>query len=322
MLCIMCGDVQIIRKYSNKKTKFVGRLQGLQAYQAHTIESALALTVKNEWHIIDAPQHFSKTYGFVMAWGGQKLHSWICHWMKTWELPKLMKGQHAKVFTLLSDPMVAAELQEYMCGPWIQKNLQPSWQTNLYLQWLINICATLLTMKCLMVWRNIWSMNCSQRYILKLGGVSLCRKQADGCTMKVSSISHTKGSLFWWTRLWWCCHLSPKHIYYNFQELWAKTHPSCSGWCWDIASCATRKLCWASVGTHGSQWDDISSKWCNWKSWVMGDKHCLRKKGVGWELHMSSCISSTSSWLDKASEILEYGKSMVVSELESFLSSR
>lgn len=249
MLCIMCGDVQIIRKYSNKKTKFVGRLQGLQAYQAHTIESALSLTVKNEWHIIDAPQHVAKTYGFVMAWGGQKLHSWICHWMKTWELPKLMKGQHAKVFTLLSDPMVAAELQEYMCGPWIQKNLQPSWQTNLYLQWLINICATLLT-----------------------------------------------------------CHLSPKHIYYNFQELWAKTHPSCSGWCWDIASCATRKLCWASVGTHSSQWDDISSKWCNWISWVMGDKHCLRKKGVGWELHMSSCISSTSSWLDKANEILEYGK--------------
>jgi len=34
--------------------------------------------------------------------------------MKTRRLPKLIKGQHAKVFKLLSDPTVAAELQAYM----------------------------------------------------------------------------------------------------------------------------------------------------------------------------------------------------------------
>jgi hypothetical protein len=44
------------------------------------------------------------------------------------------------------------------------------------------------------------------------------------------------------------------------------------------------------------------------KSWVMGDEHRLRKKGVGRGLHTSGCISSTSGWLDEGCEILKYGK--------------
>ena len=44
------------------------------------------------------------------------------------------------------------------------------------------------------------------------------------------------------------------------------------------------------------------------KSWVMGDEHRLRKKGVGWGLHTSGCISSTSGWLDEGCKILEYEK--------------
>jgi hypothetical protein len=38
----------------------------------------------------------------------------------------------------------------------------------------------------------------------------------------------------------------------------------------------------------------------------MGDKHCLRKKGVGRGLHTSGC--TTSGWMDEGCEILEYGK--------------
>ena len=44
------------------------------------------------------------------------------------------------------------------------------------------------------------------------------------------------------------------------------------------------------------------------KSWVLGDEHCLRKKGVGRGLHVSGVITSLSGWLEEGGEILEYGK--------------
>jgi hypothetical protein len=44
------------------------------------------------------------------------------------------------------------------------------------------------------------------------------------------------------------------------------------------------------------------------KSWVLGDKHCLRKKGSGHGIHKSDIICSTVGWLKDASQTLEYGK--------------
>jgi hypothetical protein len=58
------------------------------------------------------------------------------------------------------------------------------------------------------------------------------------------------------------------------------------------------------------------------KSWVMGDEHHLRKKGVGQGLHTSSCISSTSGWLDEGCEVLDMERIMVGFGQVSFSSSR
>ena len=44
------------------------------------------------------------------------------------------------------------------------------------------------------------------------------------------------------------------------------------------------------------------------KSWVLGEEHPLRKKGVGRGLHQSDVICSTVGWLADASQTLEYGK--------------
>jgi hypothetical protein len=46
----------------------------------------------------------------------------------------------------------------------------------------------------------------------------------------------------------------------------------------------------------------------NGKSWVFGDEHRLRKKGVGRGIHKSDVICSTTGWLKEASQTLEYGK--------------
>jgi hypothetical protein len=44
------------------------------------------------------------------------------------------------------------------------------------------------------------------------------------------------------------------------------------------------------------------------KSWVLGDEHPLRIKGVGRGLHQSDAICSKVGWLAHASQTLEYGK--------------
>jgi hypothetical protein len=44
------------------------------------------------------------------------------------------------------------------------------------------------------------------------------------------------------------------------------------------------------------------------KSWVLGDQHCLWKKGPGHGLHQSDAICSTVGWLREGSQTLEYGK--------------
>ena len=44
------------------------------------------------------------------------------------------------------------------------------------------------------------------------------------------------------------------------------------------------------------------------KSWVLGEEHPLRKKGVGRGLHQSDVICSMVGWLADASQTLEYGK--------------
>jgi hypothetical protein len=99
----------------SKKTKFVGGMQGLQACCTRAMESHLRLVVKG-WQFILALEQAAETHGFAAKWGGRQLCSWTRHWMKTRELPKLLQGHHAKVYSLLSDPTIAAELRAYICS--------------------------------------------------------------------------------------------------------------------------------------------------------------------------------------------------------------
>ncbi|KAG1865569.1 hypothetical protein C8R48DRAFT_747672 [Suillus tomentosus] len=87
-----------------KKTKFVGGMQGLQARHARTMESHLRLVVKNAQQFTSASKQAAETHGFAAAWGGHQ----------TRELPRSLQGRHAKVYSLLSDPTIAAELRAYV----------------------------------------------------------------------------------------------------------------------------------------------------------------------------------------------------------------
>ncbi|KAJ8580330.1 hypothetical protein M405DRAFT_890518, partial [Rhizopogon salebrosus TDB-379] len=98
----------------SKKTTFVGGEQGLQARRAHAIASHLRMVVQNGRQWTDASERSAETHGFAVKWGGRQLRGWSVHWLQTRELPKSLKGQHAKVYSLLSNPTVAAELRAYV----------------------------------------------------------------------------------------------------------------------------------------------------------------------------------------------------------------
>ena len=94
----------------SKKTEFVGGIRGLQARRTNAIESHLRHVVKNGRPFMDASEMAAESNGFAPKWGGRQVRSWTKLWIRTRDLPKSLQGKHAKVYSLLSDPTVAAEL--------------------------------------------------------------------------------------------------------------------------------------------------------------------------------------------------------------------
>jgi hypothetical protein len=70
--------------------------------------------VKNKRFSIDALVRAAESHGFAAKWGGHNLCSWMRNWTKNRALPISLQGQHTKVYTLLSDPAIAAELRAYV----------------------------------------------------------------------------------------------------------------------------------------------------------------------------------------------------------------
>ena len=54
--------------------------------------------------------------GAMMArgWGGRQVRRWMHTWVKQRELLQSKRGTHAKTYSLVSDPIVRAELRSYM----------------------------------------------------------------------------------------------------------------------------------------------------------------------------------------------------------------
>ena len=94
----------------SKKTVYVSGPQGLQARRTLAIQSHLRIVVKQQWFSIDASERAAESHGFAAVWGGQLLRSWTCEYTETRKLPVSKHGCHAKVFSLLKDPAIAAEL--------------------------------------------------------------------------------------------------------------------------------------------------------------------------------------------------------------------
>ncbi|KAG6875696.1 hypothetical protein C0993_007958 [Termitomyces sp. T159_Od127] len=98
----------------SKKTTFAGGTKGLQAVCTLAMQSFLRMVVKNGRLSVDASKRAAESYGFAAQWGGQKLCAWTKDWIKMCSLPKSQKGCHGKVYSMLDDPAIYAELLAYI----------------------------------------------------------------------------------------------------------------------------------------------------------------------------------------------------------------
>jgi len=287
-------------------------MQGLQAHHVRTMESHLRLVIKNSQRFTSASKQATETHGFAAAWGGRQVCSWTRQWMKTRELPKSMQGHHSKVYSLLSDPTIAAELRAYIhSNKWAmnpeklaqfsQNTLIPS-AANEYLHQITHK-EMLLRLK------QYMELELFPRIHVKVGrGVSLNTARCWLWCEGFRYISHKKG-------LYFDGHDRPDVVSYrqdHFLPTMKKHKPRLIHYTIGNvekelevkpANYVEQQLVLIAHDKMTAQANES-----NGKSWVFGDEHHLRKKGVGRGIHKSNVICSTTGWLKEASQTLEYGK--------------
>jgi len=69
--------VAIDKLIASKKTHFEAGHNGLQAYQAQSIQSCLRMVVKKNRGLTDAAEQAAESHGFAAGWGGRMVRSWV-----------------------------------------------------------------------------------------------------------------------------------------------------------------------------------------------------------------------------------------------------
>lgn len=242
-----------------------------------------------------------------MKWGGRQLRGWSCHWLQTQVLPKSFTGQHAKVYSLLSNPTVAAELTAYVrSNKWA---MDPTKLIQFSRNQLIDTAAYKYLQHIIQE-----EMPCGLKHYMEVGlfphihlkvgqGISLSTACCWLCGKGFQYISHKKG-------LYFDGHDWPNVLVYH-QNDFLPTMKSLEPCLVQFiignvdeqipsSNCVERPPVLCSHDESTSQANDSSEK-----SWVLGDKHHLHKKGVGQGLHQSDVICSPVGWLADVSQTLE-----------------
>ncbi|KAJ7091696.1 hypothetical protein C8R43DRAFT_908229 [Mycena crocata] len=104
-------DIQ--KQIKSKKTEFAAGRNSLQEYRARAIQSYLLMVVKHGRLTVEASERAAESQGFA-AKCGRNVRQWTRAWMSTRKLPTSRKGCHSKVYSLLDDPAIKAELRTYL----------------------------------------------------------------------------------------------------------------------------------------------------------------------------------------------------------------
>ena len=98
----------------SRKTQFVAGVNGLQAWWTQAIECHLQLIIKNGQSKPEVAECAAESQGFAPKWGGCQVCGWTRIWIEKRELPQSARGRHAKVKSLMDNPVIAAKLQTYL----------------------------------------------------------------------------------------------------------------------------------------------------------------------------------------------------------------
>jgi len=310
--------VAIDKLLNSKKTKFISGPRGLQARRTSAIRSHLQIIVKNQRYSIDASERAAESHGFAAKHGGRLLRSWTRHWTEFRQLPTSMQGRHVKVYSLLHDPLIAAELRAYLrskkwamdpakLAKFTKDKLLPDAAAK-YVQHITHEEMPIGLKKYMEV-------ELFPRIHMKVRwGISLSTARRWLHLEGFRYMSHKKG-------LYFDGHDWPDVISYRqdqflpaMKEIESRLVRYVVGHVheelvaqgsmpWLHRNFVECRVVLCSQDEMTGQANDAQEK-----SWVFQDHHPLRKKGVGRGIHQSDIICSTVGWLKEGSQSLEYGK--------------
>jgi hypothetical protein len=276
------------------------------------METHLRLVIENGRSLIDASERAAESRGFATKWGGRLVRKWTCNYIQTRDLPKSLAGNHAKVYSLLSDPDIAAELRVYVhSNKWamdpekLAKFSQDQLVPRAAREYLEHITQNEMPIGL----KRYMDIELFPQIHLRVGwGVSLMTARWWLHKEGFKYINHKKG-------LYFDGHDRPDVIKYRqdhflpaMKAYEARLVRYVIG---DVdqeliiqrENFVERRLVLLAQDEMTAQANDIMPK-----TWVFEDQHRLRKKGVGRGLHKSDILCSTVGWLEEATQTLEYGK--------------
>ena len=304
--------VDLERRINSTQGEFDGGPNGLQARRARAIQSYLLMLVQNNRRKIEASERAAEAQGFASLWGGRQVRTWTKLWILDRKLPQSRRGRHIKLFTLLEDPTIRAELRSYV-------------RSN---KWAIDPAklADFSAKKMVAKVAETYGMNLMNKEIplglKKYLELELFPRIHMKATQGVSLSTarrwlHRKGFRFTEHRkaLYFDGHERPDVVEYRqnrfipqIKEYRCRLVEYVVGGvekesAKPVENFVERRLVLVSHDESTFQANDGKKM-----SWVHEKEHALKKKGAGRGIHQSDVICSTVGWLKGASQSLEYGK--------------
>lgn len=303
--------VDIEKLIRSKRYAFAAGENGLQAYRARAIQSCLQMVVQNGRKLMDASERAAESQGFSAKWGGRLVRRWVRAWQRERDLPVSKKGRHVKVYTLLSDPAICAELRSYVrSNKW---SMDPEKLAEFSKKTMIPAAAEAYAKQILRKeipngLRRYLEVELFPRIHFKPGtrGISL----------------RTARRWLWREGFRYTEH--KKAVYYDGHERPDVVHYRQNIFLPAMAEHARRLVRYSTTNVEVEiapsnyverglvlcAHDEMTTQANDGvkKSWVLEGEFALKKKGQGRGIHQSDVICSTVGWLAEASQSMDYGK--------------
>lgn len=293
-----------------KKTQFNAGPTGLQSYRARSIESCLHLVVNDCRTRMEASQIAAQAQGFAKPWGGRLVRKWVAHWITHRNLPTSMMGRHKKTYSLLTDPVICAELRSFMrTNKW---KMDPKKVAEYSREKMVTA-----EMKTYLDHVNNIEMPKGLKKYLEIELFPRIQYKAAYGVSLATARRWLRAEGFEWK-------LHAKGLFYDGHERNDIVHDRQMRFLPAMAEYAKRLIRY-EVGNTDKPClplnfverplvllchDEMTAQAQDGvkASWVLEGEQPIRKKGAGRGIHQSDVISSTVGWLSEASVTLEYGK--------------